>query len=99
MLQALDFFCCCWVFCLVFLWVFLVFVFLCFVLCWFFFPMGNSLYSNPNKISGLRNFQVKETAFSHYILGDPVCWEVHAAAPFGQDMDLLLPKDPKQAQA
>lgn len=93
MLQVLDFVVGGGGFVWVFLWVFLVF------LCWVFFPMGNSLYSNPNKNSGLRNFQVKETAFSHYTLCDPVCWEVHAAAPFGQDMDLLLPKDPKQVQA
>lgn len=50
-------------------------------------------------MSGLRNFQVKETPFPHYTLGDPVCWEVHAATHFGQNMDMLLPKDPGQAQA
>lgn len=61
--------------------------------------MGNSHYRNPNKMSGLRNFQVKETPFPHYTLGDPVCWEVHAATHFGQNMDMLLPKDPGQAQA
>lgn len=98
MLQVLDFI----VVVVGFVWGFCGFFFLfflCFVLCWGFFPMGNSLYSNPNKISGLRNFQVKETAFSPYSLCDLVCWEVHAATPFGQDMDLLLPKDPKQVQA
>jgi len=67
-------------------------------LCLFVFPMGNSLYRNPNKMSGLRNIQVKETPFTPCIPGDPVCWEVHAAKPFVQDTDLLLPKDPKRAQ-
>lgn len=36
--------------------------------CFVSLPMWNTLSKNPNKMSDLRNFQVKETPFTHYSL-------------------------------
>lgn len=60
----------------------------------FFFPVENNLYRNTKKKD-----QVWEIPFTHYILGDPVYWEVHTAKLFGYNMDLLLSKNPEWTEA